>query len=145
MAKLTVKQFIVCDDVRREATGKEILIGVYGSGISVPSFPVQIALSFWMQFYSDEVIMPPIMLEFQLKGAENEGNFFLVNVQLASAKAGLGTVALPPLPISLQIPTNLLLQMKQPGGEWETVGEIFVEKGAAAQFAMLPGFVPNAG
>jgi len=33
----------VCDDVRREDTGKEILIGVYNRAIVVEAFPVKLA------------------------------------------------------------------------------------------------------
>ena len=36
------RAFLVCDDVRREISGKEILIGVYGDGLVVPSFPATI-------------------------------------------------------------------------------------------------------
>lgn len=35
-----VVSFIVCDDVRREANGKEILIGVYSRDILVQSTPI---------------------------------------------------------------------------------------------------------
>jgi hypothetical protein len=137
VAKLTVKQFVVCDDIRREMTGKEILIGVYGSNIAVPSFPAPLNLAFWMQFDSTEATPSPIIVEFQLMG-ENDAKFASLAVQLLIAKAGLGTLALPAIPVSLQIPGNLMLQMKQQGGEWETVGTVGVEKGGGAISFMPP-------
>jgi hypothetical protein len=42
---ITVKHVVVCDDIRREDNGKEILIGVYSGGIIVPQFPVPLALA----------------------------------------------------------------------------------------------------
>jgi hypothetical protein len=139
--RLTVKQFIVCDDVRREASGKEILIGVYGSGITVATFPAQLGLAFWMQFYTPETIIPATKLDFQLKG-DDDAQFALVKVELAVTRAGLGSISLPTLPLSLQIPTHLILQMKEEGGEWKTVGEFFVEKGVVSQLTPPPGLFP---
>jgi hypothetical protein len=37
--KLHIRSVIICDDVRREDNGKEILIGVYNGVILVPRFP----------------------------------------------------------------------------------------------------------
>ena len=49
MSKLGYKisSVLICDDIRREASGKEILIGVYSSDIIVSSIPANITrLSF---------------------------------------------------------------------------------------------------
>ncbi len=35
---------IFCDDVRMEANGKQIFIGVYGTDILMPSFPIQLPM-----------------------------------------------------------------------------------------------------
>ena len=141
MHKLTIKQFIVCDDIRREISGKDILIGVYGSDVAVASFPAPLSLAFWMQFDSPETTTSPINIEFQLMG-ENDVKFATLGVQLLITRAGLGTIALPAIPLSLQIPSNLTLQMKQQGGEWETVGKVRVEKGPVNSLFMpqLGGF-----
>jgi hypothetical protein len=44
---------IICDDIRddirKEISNKDILIGVYGSEIVVPEFPATIPLAFWME------------------------------------------------------------------------------------------------
>jgi uncharacterized protein DUF6941 len=37
-----LRSFLVCDDVRREITGKEILIGVYADAMVFPAFPATI-------------------------------------------------------------------------------------------------------
>jgi hypothetical protein len=38
-ADYQVRSVIVCDDVRREGNGKELLIGVYPSAITLPAIP----------------------------------------------------------------------------------------------------------
>jgi len=40
---------IICDNVRHEVTGKQILIGVYTGTILVPSFPAALTLALWLE------------------------------------------------------------------------------------------------
>lgn len=49
MPNFEISAVVICDDVRKEASGKDILIGVYGGGILVPSFPVAIPVAVWME------------------------------------------------------------------------------------------------
>ena len=44
-----VETIVVCDFVRHESNGKDILIGVYGSGIRVEALPTSIPLSIWIE------------------------------------------------------------------------------------------------
>jgi hypothetical protein len=41
-SKLKIKSLIICDDVREERSGKEILIGVYAGAIVFPKFPARL-------------------------------------------------------------------------------------------------------
>jgi hypothetical protein len=41
--KFVILSFLVCDDIRREYTGKDILIGVYNNVIIFPTFPVPVS------------------------------------------------------------------------------------------------------
>jgi hypothetical protein len=45
-----VHSVIICDDVRREQNGKDILIGVYSGDILVQNFPFILPLSMWMEY-----------------------------------------------------------------------------------------------
>jgi hypothetical protein len=44
-AELKIISVLICDDVRREENGKEILIGVYSGDIIVTRFPAAMALT----------------------------------------------------------------------------------------------------
>jgi hypothetical protein len=125
--KLKVLQVVVCDEIRREITGKDFLIGVYSAGVVVPSFPAQLVLSFWIQFSADGVA-DSLPLEIKLMG---DGDLTFVHLQaiLRIERIGLGAIGIGPLPVILQIPTALRLQLKQEGGDWVTVQEVAVEKG----------------
>ena len=52
MADFQCLAVLVCDDVRKEISNKEILIGVYSGNIQLPAMPTQILLSFWMEMIS---------------------------------------------------------------------------------------------
>lgn len=39
---------VVCDDIRREDNGKEILIGVYTTDLRLQGYPAQIPVSVWI-------------------------------------------------------------------------------------------------
>lgn len=129
--QLEVKHVIVCDDIRREDNGKEILIGVYSGGIVVPSFPAPLALSFWMQFSASEAA-ENIPVEFRVVGENEDVQFARMSAGMRVGKAGLGSIGLGAVPVMLQIPTTLRLQMKQYDSDWKTVYEIAVEKGAVS-------------
>ena len=46
---LTIDFALLCDDVRREVTGKDIIIGVYGEEITTPNLPVVLVFNLFMR------------------------------------------------------------------------------------------------
>lgn len=44
-----IDALVICDDIRKEITNKDILVGVYGSDIVVGTFPATLSLSFWIE------------------------------------------------------------------------------------------------
>ncbi|KVK43573.1 hypothetical protein BCY90_17415 [Agrobacterium deltaense] len=65
-----VRSAIICDDIRKEITGKDILIGVYSGAITVPSYPLTFPTAFWFE------IEPKILgsLDFAFKITSPTGN-----------------------------------------------------------------------
>ena len=72
MAKFAVVATVVCDDVRKEVTGKDLLIGVYGSSIVVPSFPVPITMAVWIELIPEHAGHLEIDLKINLPGNAQE-------------------------------------------------------------------------
>ena len=64
--EVSLLQSVVCDDIRREDTGKYFLIGVYTSGIYLNNFPANIVACFLTTF--EVQIKDKIALEFEIKG-----------------------------------------------------------------------------
>jgi hypothetical protein len=48
MVPFDVEAVVLCDDIRQEANGKYLLIGVYGSNIVVRGFPTDLRLAIWI-------------------------------------------------------------------------------------------------
>ena len=119
---------IICDDVRREDNGKEIIIGVYTSEIIVSSLPANLNLVFWVMLEPNG--MDTLAFDLRLIGAQDQ-----------SLAAGSATAALPDpyklssfhirLPIQVQTAGKIRLQWRQTGSkDWETIREIGVGIGA---------------
>ena len=49
MAAFKIGYVLICDDVRKEITGKDILIGVYTTVINVHHLPAAVNLSAWIE------------------------------------------------------------------------------------------------
>jgi hypothetical protein len=126
--QITVKTVVVCDQVRREDNGKEMLIGVYSAGILVAQLPAPLMLSFWIQFKSTDVGETAVL--FRLMGGEDV-KFAEMHIQMQLLRPGMGSMTIGPIGIMLQVVTSLTLQMKQGDQDWATIEEISVEKGDA--------------
>src|SRR2546426_965311 len=114
---LKIKNAVVCDDIRREDNGKELLIGVYSGGIVVPQFPAPLVLAYWVQFDAPKPA-DNVDVEFRLLGGP-ETQFFSGRTGIKPLRAGPGSMALGQAPVFLQIPSTLTLQLKQADSDWE--------------------------
>lgn len=54
MAKFRILAVVICDDIRREVSGKDILVGAYSSEIVVGSLPAPMHLAFWLELMSSQ-------------------------------------------------------------------------------------------
>jgi hypothetical protein len=45
---------ILCEDIRDEVGGKNSLMGVFSGDIVVPSFPAQVNVAFFLQYFADD-------------------------------------------------------------------------------------------
>lgn len=111
----------ICDDIRIEANGKLILIGVYPTNIGVLQFPVELKLAFYIPtlaqepgegFFEARILSPSDAVLVQLKAAMK------INA------AGRGGIPVPPATFQIQEPGILKFQAKIDDGEWETVAEV---------------------
>lgn len=116
---------LVCEDVRREINGKEILIGVYGSAIVVPSFPLDLNVMCWFQ-----VRAPKGDHELKLRLTNSSEAVFMeasMNAHVGEpheiSSLAVGTM------IQAQSETTLKFQAKNSKSDWTSIVEIPVRRG----------------
>ena len=127
---LDFKFGMFCDDVRHEANGKQIIIGVYSRAIVVPKFPARLKLAVWAQFSAAEPSTGDV--EFRLHGDEDL-EFHSGGFQYQAPEVGIFNVAIP-LPLTqFQSPVHLAFQIRGSDTEkWVAVAEADVTKGPIA-------------
>ncbi len=119
LASINIAHAIACDDIRQEINGKFILIGVYSGNLGLPVFPAHVALGFWMMAKPSQ--KGDYHIRFRVQGpAENEvtvSGQMIVHVQEKEDMA----LVIPPMPISIPSPGEIILQYQAGDGPWNTI------------------------
>jgi hypothetical protein len=132
---------VICDDVRREISGKDVIVGAYGGNLIVGRFPTTLMLAFWIQLNAREAGTRTV--QFRISGPP-ESEHLSVAVKAAVAKEGPSAIFLPPTPIVASAPFELVVQMQEEGAEWRDLRRVQIEKGELAPEKLSP-FLPPAG
>ncbi len=130
MPDLKFDYAVLCDDVRRENTGKDILIGVYGGNVKVPAFPAVFAPVFWISMTAKNV--GSYQVDFWIKyPGESDGHKFEGGNVSINEVGSLG-VYLPPIAVNFIAESPIALLGRIDNGEWETIVEKKIELVPAA-------------
>jgi hypothetical protein len=125
---LTIETVLLCDDVRKEITGKDIVIGVYGEDATVAAFPVTLAFSLYMR-----VRFPgegPFLTEFRVIGPSGQPLTPTVKVPMRAREGGgMATVQIGQIPIQVQSAGQVQFQWRPPEGEWDTIQKLNIKQG----------------
>jgi hypothetical protein len=123
MSGLDIRYVIVCDDVRREDNGKEILIGVYSSDILVPVLPANLQLVFWMHVYNDEVGEFPF--EVRLTGPDRVQILHASAQGTATSARSMGSIWFGPVGVRVPKEGDLSLEFKRADDRyWSEIKQI---------------------
>ncbi|MEJ1965143.1 MAG: hypothetical protein WDO56_27840 [Gammaproteobacteria bacterium] len=120
----TVGSVLICDDIRREANGKAILIGVYVGDIVLNQMPATLPLSLWVQGTA-----PPGKQEFSIHvyvGEHPDKADPQLNAEpfaLQVGPSGEFFLALTGLPMRFPEPTSLTVRFRKGQGEWEVIAK----------------------
>lgn len=110
---------IICDQVRREESGKHLLIGVYPHNILFPSFPGTIVLSVWIQMLNEKGGNIPV--EIRVKDSNDKILTSGGATIQAISHGGLVTLTIPSIPIDISNETVLSFQIREPKKHWKTL------------------------
>jgi hypothetical protein len=117
---------VFCDDIRQEANGKQILIGVYPSDILVSQLPAPLVIAIWMPFVQVGHIGGRVPIEFRVLD-DNERSIGYGSVALTlSEETENGALSFPAL-AAIVNRGKLRFQLKQYDDPWETVAALKVD------------------
>jgi uncharacterized protein DUF6941 len=112
---------LICDDVRREDNGKLIIIGAYGSNISVGTFPANLLLSCILI----GEVLEPVEFSFAFEALYKDEVRVKCTGTLRLEERGDVLLNLPNLSFAkLPAPGILGFRLKQTGGKWQTIRTI---------------------
>lgn len=123
MPDLKISYAIVCDDIRREDTGKLILIGVYSNDIRCIEFPVQISLSFAIGIHAQK----PIKVKSNIRMLVNGEQQHKLSGEMDVSSAGAGIFVGPQMPVTFSSPGAYAIQVQVDDSDWVTAVEIPVK------------------
>jgi len=125
---------VICDDIRQETNGKQILIGVYGNVILVPSMPFSIALCVWIEYSPKEVGVETV----HMKMTYTTG--FSASLRAEMQVSGLETfgLAMPPVPVSGAADGELLIELSRDGVIWHEIKRKNIRKSQIPMIASIP-------
>lgn len=85
---MKITSALICDDIRREITGKDILIGVYAGDLIVPAVPFTFPLTVWCELSPDDTGPHKVFVRLSYAGEE------MLKLEAGVDVQALGTAAL---------------------------------------------------
>ena len=116
---VNILSVVICDDVRTENTGKDILIGVYGGPIALHAIPSPpLPLRCWINLE----VRGPTNISLNFRARDHRGKQLLFSqAQIGTQEEhGLGNISLGPFLYVLTEPEgSLTLDYQEEEGEWK--------------------------
>ncbi len=133
MSLVEIGAVIICDDVRKENTNKDILIGVYSGDIILPSFPSELALAIWIELIPKQI--GEHELEFRLSLAGQQLATFMLKATVP--KLGSSSTAIPGFRLGVAGETELLLEIRE-GHDWRVLKRKKIVQGNVTSTFLSP-------
>lgn len=116
---------IVCDDIRHEVTGKQIIIGVYNTDMRLQALPVTITLCLWAQVENLRASDSKFEFRCDLAGKTVVSGDIGIKLPEGSTRASL---PIGPFPVTIEKAGKLRFSLKFEGSKkWQTATEIDVQ------------------
>jgi hypothetical protein len=127
MLPFNIEAAVLCDEIRQEANGKHILIGVYNGVIVVVDFPADLLVSWWIQVFPNK--LGKFDLDIQLM-KDGKDTLIKASVGFEMHIKDWAAMVLPKIPLQIHGPGKLQLQLKEKSeAKWSIVQTFEVRKG----------------
>jgi hypothetical protein len=115
---LRFSPIVMCDEIRTEITGKDILIGVFSGDIIIPSFPAAIGVAFWAEVESSNEDIGVREYELRVRAENGQSLSFKVTAEIRAA--GTSVLKIPTIHIPVPDPTVISLELLD-GENWRVL------------------------
>ena len=109
---------IVCDDIRKEISNKDILIGVYSGSIVFQAFPSTIPLSLWIEVEPDQLGPADIELRIVAPSGNPET---IAKLHMEVGAIETTGLSLQGIPLQFEREGDLKIAFRQAGEDWRTI------------------------
>lgn len=127
---------LICDGVRKEVSGQDIIIGVYSDEINVTQLPLSLALTLYLRIRFKKA--EPTKFDFRVLG--EAGIQITPDLQFDIPPPVTGhimTVAMGPIPITIQALGKISFDLKFTNTNWESATDIRFVKPANSDAAKV--------
>ncbi len=122
---MKVRSTTICDQVRTEQGGKNIIIGVYKYDIVVPSFPCGLPLTLWLQLDANK--NGAYDVEFRATKDRHLIAQVTGTIEIKDHTRTLET-PLPPMVLQLAAPGTVVFQFREKGKRWSTMRKVEIDQ-----------------
>ena len=118
----------MCDDIRREISNKDIIIGAYAGDVIVPEFPAQISVAFWVELQA--VALGDFKLKLRVRLQDKKPVTLQVDINVV--KLERFSLSVPTLQVLVQEESEILLEVNE-DDDWKTLKTKKIIKGDVPQ------------
>lgn len=104
-----VSAVIVCDDVRKEFNGKDILIGVYSGTVNVSAYPTTLSAAFWIELETEGT--GSVTCEFRIETPSGNPPI-KVAFDLDVAETGTAVLVMGGVPLALERDGDIVISAR---------------------------------
>jgi hypothetical protein len=116
---------LICDEVLQEANGKQIIIGVYGDEIIVPSIPYQIPISVWFEFIPKNTGKQSVFVKFTY----DKKTIATIRLDVDVNKIGSFNISTPPIPLFGMSEAEVIVEGSTNEKRWKVLKRKNIRKG----------------
>jgi hypothetical protein len=125
---------VICDDVRRELNGKDILVGVYGGEIIVAQLPFTLNLAIWCEYRTPRDGTNNVYVRISYN-SQKRGEFRL---SVEAPALSLMALPFPQFLLSSDSIGELLLEYSRDGSAWAPIKRKKVVTGTVQSIFSAP-------
>lgn len=137
MRPFKIDAVVACDDVRKESSGKDILIGVYPAGVTMFPVPGQIRLAFWIRLTGARDGDLSVELKAEPPGSKAS---FSAKTEIKALPAGSPiALILPAIGYPIQEEGEFKVYCKNSDEGWEEIYSFLIRQGSSSGVPASPG------